>query len=450
MMRPNVPKVKPVPAGSSAGTSATISSTVCRARSDEKYMALQTVSRAFKSTNPFFLVFMQPSYVGPITNHRCSVGIPKEFSRLYLKDNGDVVLCDSDGKTWAAEYMSTFGSNGRAYVRLCKGWGDFVRDKNIQVGDVCAFELINGKEISFKVFIFECKKSYFHGPQAFTDVPPCPEQKCKTETSSSTDRQCQQPLEGGETAFGSTLIAQETALQKALAFTSENPYFVVVLRASFMNHSLRIPKPFSRIHFESSVTNINVNLCLSNGKSWPAMLHQRSNIGSPKVRIHDGWRTFVDENNLQVGDVCVLEMTNHDTEISFEVHIFQAIADAKGPLCWTPQRHKADIDMASTSRSPLFKRVVLPVHLKEKRLEIPFAIFERYLTPDSEMVRLKVEDRCWPVKIMSNRRCRRAKLTRGWIEFARDNLLKEGDVCVYEVDTMVHGLFNVSISRSCH
>ncbi|XP_039045802.1 B3 domain-containing transcription factor VRN1-like [Hibiscus syriacus] len=303
--------VKPVPAGSWAGTSETISST----RSDEKYIALQTVSRAFKSTNPFFSVFMPPSYVGPITNHSCSVGIPKDFSRLYLKDNSDVVLCDSDGKTWAAEYMSTFGSNGWAY--------------------------------------------------------------------------------GGETAFGSKLIAQETALQRALAFISDNPYFVVVLRASYMNHSLRIPKPFSWIHLESSVTNINVNLCLSNGKSWPAMLLQRSNMGSSKVRIHDGWRAFVDDNNLHVGDVCVLEMTNHDTKISFKVHLFHAIADAKGPLCSTPQHHKADIDMASTSKSPMFKRVVLP--------GTPYAIFERYLTSGSEMVRLKVEDRWWPVKITSNR-----------------------------------------------
>ncbi|GMJ08742.1 REPRODUCTIVE MERISTEM 39, REDUCED VERNALIZATION RESPONSE 1 [Hibiscus trionum] len=453
-MRPNVPKFEPMPAGSSAGTGEeTRPDTVCREKSDGKSMALQRVRSAFKSTNPFFLVFMQPSYVGRNTKKGCFVGIPTEFSRLYLKDRGDVVLCDSNGKTWATEYMSTIGRNGRAYVRLCNGWDAFVGDKNIQVGDVCAFELINRREISFKVFIFEGKKSYFHGSQAFTDVP------SETGTLSSTHRQCQQPLEAGETAFGSTLIARETAVQKALAFTSENPYFVVVLRASYVNNSLCIPHHFSRIHFESTTIDIDIDLCLSNGKSWPAKYHQRSNIRSPNGRICNGWRAFVDDNNLQVGDVCVLEMTDHNAKISFKVHIFQAIADAnchpwngfsEKPLCSTPQSPKVDTEMASTSRSPLFKRVVLPLHLMEKRLGIPYAFVEQYLKADTKMVRLKVEDRWWPVKITSNHQHRQAKFTRGWIEFARDNLLRQGDICVYELDTVVHGLLKVSISRSCH
>ncbi|KAK8478059.1 hypothetical protein V6N13_024206 [Hibiscus sabdariffa] len=459
MMRPNVPKFEPMPAGSSAGTGETRPNTVCRMKSDEKSMALQRVRSAFKSTNPFFLVFMQPSYVGPNTKRGCSMGIPKQFSRLYLKDRGNVVLCDSDGKTWATEYMSTIGSNGRAYVKLCNGWDAFVGDKNIQVGDVCAFELINGKEISFEVFIFEGKKSYFHGSQAFTDIPR--QAKSETGTLSFTHRQCQQPLEASETAFGSTLIACEAALQKALAFTSENPYFVVVLRASYVYKSLCIPHHFSRKHFESTAVDIDINLCLSNGKSWPAKYHQRSNIRSPNGRICNGWRAFVDDNNLQVGDACVLEMTKHDTKISFKVHIFQAIADAnchptKGfsqkPSCSTPQSPKVDREMASasTSRSPLFKSVVLPLHLKEKRLGIPYAFVEQCLKADMEMVRLKVEDRWWPVKITSNRQHRQAKFTRGWIEFARDNTLRQGDICVYELDTVVHDLLKVSISRSCH
>ncbi|KAK8993079.1 hypothetical protein V6N11_049135 [Hibiscus sabdariffa] len=464
-MRPNVPKFEPMPAGSSAGAGETRPNTVCRMKSDEKYMALQRVRSAFKSTNPFFLVFMQPSYVGPNTKRGGSMGIPKEFSRLYLKDRGNVVLCDSNGKTWATEYMSTIGSNGRAYVKLCNGWDVFVGDKNIQVGDVCAFELINRKEISFEVFVFEGRKSYFHGSEAFTDIPrPA---KSETGTLSFTHRQFQQPLEASETASGSTLIACEAALQKALAFTSENPYFVVVLRASYVYNSLCIPHHFSRKHFESTAVDIDINLCLPNGKSWPAKYHQRSNIRSPNGRICNGWRAFVDDNNLQVGDVCVLEMTNHDTKISFKVHIFQAIADAnchrsKGfsqkPSCSTPESPKVDREMASTSRSPLFKRVVLPLHLKEKRLysgnwfvqDIPYAFVEQCLKPDMEMVRLKVEDRWWPVKITSNRQRRQAKFTRGWIEFARDNTLRQGDVCVYELDTVVHDLLKVSISRSCH
>ncbi|XP_039035648.1 cell division cycle-associated protein 7-like [Hibiscus syriacus] len=68
-------------------------------------------------------------------------------------DHGDVVLRDSDGKTWSAEYRTILGCNERPYVKLCNGWGAFVRDNNIQVGDVCIFELIDCIDISFQVFI---------------------------------------------------------------------------------------------------------------------------------------------------------------------------------------------------------------------------------------------------------------------------------------------------------
>ena len=87
-----------------------------------------------------------------------------------MNDHGDVILCDFNGNTWATEYRSTPGSKKRQYVKLHNGWGTLVRDNNLQVGDVCAFELINYFEISFEVFIYEGKKADFHGPRAFTDV----------------------------------------------------------------------------------------------------------------------------------------------------------------------------------------------------------------------------------------------------------------------------------------
>lgn len=147
-------------------------------------------------------------------------GIPKEFSRLFLKENGNVVLCDSNGKTWPAKYATSLGRNQRSYVTLRNGWNAFVRDKNLQVGDVCAFELINCKQISFKVSIFEGKKSGVHGS------PPSPDGYFSAKRESGT--LFTQPLEAGE-----------TALEKALAFTSENPFLVVVLRPSYIRtHSL--------------------------------------------------------------------------------------------------------------------------------------------------------------------------------------------------------------------
>ncbi|KAL4362756.1 hypothetical protein GQ457_04G018210 [Hibiscus cannabinus] len=125
---------------------------VKKVKSDEKSKALMRASSAFQSKNPFFLVFMQPTYVGFDSRRRCCICIPKEFSSKYLMGHGVVILSDSNGKTWSAEYHSILGSK-RPCV-LCNGWEAFVRDHNLQVGDVCIFELIDCIDISFKVFIY--------------------------------------------------------------------------------------------------------------------------------------------------------------------------------------------------------------------------------------------------------------------------------------------------------
>ncbi|XWS33686.1 hypothetical protein CRYUN_Cryun22dG0104200 [Craigia yunnanensis] len=442
--------------GFSAGKGEMRSTMVCRVqqvKSDEKSKALQRASSSFKSTNPFFLAFMQPSYVALSSKRICSLAIPKEFSRKYMNNHGDVILYDSKGNTWAAEYRPTLGSKSGRYIKLCNGWGTFVRDNNLQVGDVCAFELINCIEISFRVFIYEGKKADFHGSRAFTDVF-CP---AKREAgTSSSHRGCREPLKACEPALQRALKARERALQRALAFTSENPFFVVVLRPSYVQtHALCITNQFARKHFKSTLTNVDVILCLSNGKSWPAEYHQRS-VGNPNGRICNGWRAFAKDNNLKIGDVCVLEMTD-DTKISFKVFIFQAIADAnchpsqgvsQKPLGLTSPSPKAAREKASMP--PFFKRVVLSLHLKEKRVGIPFRFVEQYFKPNIQMLILQVADRSWPVKITSNPYYRLAKLTSGWIEFARENFLREGDICVYELDTVSNGLLKVSISRSDH
>ncbi|GMI66003.1 hypothetical protein HRI_000269600 [Hibiscus trionum] len=128
---------------------------VKKLKSYEKSKALMRACSTFESENPFFLVFMQPTYVDvgsdSDSKRSCHVCIPREFSRKYLMDNGDVILSDSNGKTWSAEYRSIHATK---QVKLRNGWGAFVRDNNLHVGDVCVFELIDCIDIAFRVFIY--------------------------------------------------------------------------------------------------------------------------------------------------------------------------------------------------------------------------------------------------------------------------------------------------------
>ncbi|KAK8673173.1 hypothetical protein V6N13_111523 [Hibiscus sabdariffa] len=137
-------------------------------RHNERVKALERASNAFKSENPFFLVIMQPSYVGLGHRKTYRLSIPRNFVEKHLREEHcSVTLCSNSGKTWIATFKQRLmGKN----AFLGSGWGTFVRDNNIQVGDVCAFELINSSEISFKVLIYKGQLANCHQPLTLTDV----------------------------------------------------------------------------------------------------------------------------------------------------------------------------------------------------------------------------------------------------------------------------------------
>lgn len=136
-----------------------------------------------------------------------------------------------------------------------------------------------------------------------------------------------------------------------------------------------------------------------------------------------------------------------DTQISFKVIIFQAIADEDSHPSQGASQEALGLTSQSAKAPLIFRRVVLPLHLKEDCVDIPFRFVEQYFEPNVQKLILQVADRTWPVEITSNPRIRIAKLTSGWIKFARENSLREGDICVYELDTVNNNLLKVSISK---
>ncbi|XP_058180021.1 B3 domain-containing transcription factor VRN1-like [Rhododendron vialii] len=104
-------------------------------------------ARYFKSKKPFFMVRLQPSYVS--CNY--SMNVPLKFLKKYLRDNQkNISLRISDGTTWLVRFYAG-ALNGKRNL----GWGPFVRDNNLKVGDICVFELIStGIEPQLDVTIF--------------------------------------------------------------------------------------------------------------------------------------------------------------------------------------------------------------------------------------------------------------------------------------------------------
>ncbi|XP_048334524.2 B3 domain-containing transcription factor VRN1 isoform X1 [Ziziphus jujuba] len=115
---------------------------------DQKATATQR-AEVFKSKNPFFWISLSPTYV--VQRY---MNIPKKFFENHLRDKStNVILKNSKGGTWLVQYVFKIVEK-KPIGKFCTGWNKFVRDNNVQVGDVCLFELIKGQQISFRVRIF--------------------------------------------------------------------------------------------------------------------------------------------------------------------------------------------------------------------------------------------------------------------------------------------------------
>ncbi|KAL2490728.1 B3 domain-containing transcription factor VRN1 [Abeliophyllum distichum] len=104
-------------------------------------------SGIFLPKNPSFTVMLKPYNLYP----SFTVNVPAAFAREYLPGvPGHIELHDCDGKKWLVR-----GSTRRGTVHnLAGGWGTFVKEKNLRVGDSCVFEAIHMNKSMLKVSTF--------------------------------------------------------------------------------------------------------------------------------------------------------------------------------------------------------------------------------------------------------------------------------------------------------
>ncbi|XP_065871968.1 B3 domain-containing transcription factor VRN1-like [Euphorbia lathyris] len=218
----------------------------------EKSKGIHRESSSFQSENPTFQIAMYPSHVHP---SKCSPEIPACFVRKYMKrKDGDALLNVLDKKTWSVKYSS--GVRTTRFMHI--GWKFFIQDNYLQLGDVCKFELIDREKTLFRVVI-----------------------------SRST-----------------TGMKEHPSLHKQM-IKSENPTFQIAMCPSYVNPrtcSPELPACFVRTYIKRK--DGNALLILLDGKTWS--LNYSS--GRRTSLLHTGWKKFVQDNNLQVGDVCKFEL----------------------------------------------------------------------------------------------------------------------------------------------
>lgn len=81
----------------------------------------------------------------------------------------------------------------------------------------------------------------------------------------------------------------------------------------------RVPLDMAEKHIKNDG---DIVLAIPNGEQWPAQFKRRTShiTGKSAAVIFDGWKEFMTNNNLKVGDVCIFELLNK-TELVFQVSI---------------------------------------------------------------------------------------------------------------------------------
>ncbi|XP_065859262.1 B3 domain-containing transcription factor VRN1-like [Euphorbia lathyris] len=317
---------------------------------EEKCKVVERAIANFKSDNPSFWIVMQPSYV-----HNTNVlpGIPLNFARQYLKDSGDAVLNNLDGKSWPIEFYSALNSGSEIMRIKNAGWREFVKGNDVNVGDVVIFELL----------LQSCKddKTVFRVSIA----------KYSNLGKSSGDRN----------------------RSKAKDISSKQPKRLRVER--LCNEKRK------KIKVQNSVTNID----------------------SPKAQVEGSKNTKRSKDNNEGSSKSVANKEKR-------------------------KRGRPRINLNTGTKNPAFDVVMQPMNFMDRNkyyLRLPLN-FVKGIEEGNHKVRLHADNKLWCMKL--NRYPQLGIIGEGWVDFARQNSLKVGDTCTFELMDMEILLINVYISRA--
>ncbi|XP_048439845.1 B3 domain-containing protein Os03g0619600-like isoform X2 [Pyrus x bretschneideri] len=344
---------------------------------------------AFKSDNPYFIVPMKRTY---INGH--SAWLPSKLCihmRRLGKHSGAVTLRAFDGRTWYVEMKCEKAT--RPKLRLQYGWTEFVRGNNLEVGDVCVLVLIDDTKLVFEVVIFRTTETAhtFSPPdvdgeqtmsqmeetdedddsiEILDDFPTCSKTKTKSPIAPQPhkkNRTCSiSTAENHRKKFGGSSLTKKImnrrtlqvlrkmnpvtahgtnrALQRARAFESEYPSCTVVMSPSYIHaHYVYLGAKFTKEHFLKRNYH-QIILRVSDGRTWPVKLSKRQ---KNMVRLQNGWITFVQDNHLEIGDVCVFALINNIKGL-MDVVIFRTIEAARCNLSQEVDGEKTMSQMEET------------------------------------------------------------------------------------------------------
>ncbi|KAJ0454622.1 putative transcription factor B3-Domain family [Helianthus annuus] len=348
----------------------------------------------FNDEASFYIILLSDSEYLPL---------PSAFAKKYL-EKGDnkkqtIVLKTQSGVEWRVRYIRI---EDRYYFK--GGWLKFMNKNRLQFGDFLVFWLrsFDPKPV-FEVIIYSPNGCLKNTPNSSDDT--CLDNKKKPSGDSDS-------LENVE---GSVKLSR-------------------VVRKCY-----RYRMPLTRCFVKAAGIDDYGPLRLENsdGKMWDANLEMSGQDQS--LFIGTGWLDFVKDNNVEVGDRCVI---THVQDNLFHVHVSKKRGRPKGCVkhssddAASGNKKKPSIEEA-TSDSVLVENVKGSVALSRvvrkcyiPRMPLTFDFVNAAGIDDYGLLRLENNDgKMWDAKL--GKSGQRQTPVIGWLDFVNDNKVKVGDSCVF-------------------
>ncbi|KAG8388753.1 hypothetical protein BUALT_Bualt02G0158100 [Buddleja alternifolia] len=173
------------------------------------------------------------------------------------------------------------------------------------------------------------------------------------------------------------------------------------------------------------------------------------------ICFENGWPIFVHQHGLNIGDVVLFE---HTGELHFNAFFFDPSACEKEFFVEVKKEHEeepepvnADYHSRNKEREPVKKGSGISYHSYNEHFIVTMTPYHAYktgkVTVPAEFSRsnnfweigsVTLRDprrKAWPVKLLFQRSGQlRCRMERGWHDFYVSNKLKEGDVCVFDLN----------------
>ncbi|XP_019195398.1 PREDICTED: B3 domain-containing transcription factor VRN1-like [Ipomoea nil] len=269
----------------------------------------------------------RPQFYKIILAHELTrLRFPLKFDRRHGR-NLPKVACLEVPTGQVSKIQVVHDSQGRIW--LAKGWEEFTKNYSIREGHFLVFKYDG--ESHFHVLIFDKTASEIEYPEIIVShggvenledlsqkFGPNKRKRQEDQTGSFCNRfnhvrvkvENSAPLimtpkisSGEKQRLVKTKTEMGSAYERAKAFKSKNPFHISVMYPTYVYSSenrMNIPLAFAKKHFPGQSTDL---LLVSGGRSWPA----KYTVSRTHARIY-GWKPFVVDNKLKVGDVCILEI----------------------------------------------------------------------------------------------------------------------------------------------